>query len=200
MAKKVLVVDDTKNIRTLLTTCLMLEGYEVDTAIDGDEALQKFQSFKYDLAFVDVRMPQTSGTELLKVIREKNINTPVIIMTAFATVKNAIECTKLGALSYIQKPFTANKVRALLTELGISKEEVGANEMIAPVIENRIKDCNRLLEESRFSEAFEMVKNIFSTNHGNPELYHLLGRLHELKGEQETANKFFKIADILRKN
>ena len=104
--KRVLVIDDTKNIRNLLSTCLEIRGYNVITADNGVEALRiiKNKDVKINLIFLDIRMPGISGTELLKNIKEERENCPVIIMTAFATVKNAIECTKLGALVYLQKP------------------------------------------------------------------------------------------------
>lgn len=68
--ERVLVVDDTKNIRTLLSKCLELEGYQVETAADGKEAIGKIMAETYDLIFLDIKMPQFSGTEVLKKIRE----------------------------------------------------------------------------------------------------------------------------------
>ena len=100
--KKVLVIDDTKNIRMLLTTCLELKGYKVLTADSGKSAIDilKEEKQSIDIIFLDIRMPEMSGTEVLKIIRDMGFNCPVIIMTAFATVKNAVDCTKLGAAAY----------------------------------------------------------------------------------------------------
>jgi len=112
--KKVLVVDDTKNIRVLLTTCLEMEGFEVLSVDNGEKALEIFKNEKIDLAFLDIKMHGISGTEVLRTIREWGIGTPIIIMTAFATIKNAVECTKLGAVEYLQKPFTAQKIKNLI--------------------------------------------------------------------------------------
>ena len=64
--KKVLVADDTKNIRTLLSTCLEMDGYEVITVKDGKEALDVFRCQQIDLAFLDIKMPEISGTEVLR--------------------------------------------------------------------------------------------------------------------------------------
>ncbi|NJD03744.1 MAG: response regulator, partial [Ruminiclostridium sp.] len=76
--KKVLVADDTKNIRILLSKCLELEGYEVQTANDGQQAIELFKNTRFDLAFLDIKMPEIRGTEVLKKIREMGIETPVI--------------------------------------------------------------------------------------------------------------------------
>ena len=115
--KKVLVVDDTKNIRTLLGIYLKLNDFEVLMATNGHEALSIIDTEPVDLIFLDIKMPEISGTEVLKRIRAKGITTPVVIMTAFATVKNAVDCTKLGALTYLQKPFTTDKIKTIIDEM-----------------------------------------------------------------------------------
>lgn len=109
--KKVLVVDDAKNIRMLLTKCLELEGYQVKTATNGKDALALFSSERFDLAFLDIKLPELSGTEVLRRIRAQGNDTPVIVITAYPTVKNAVECTKLQSITYLQKPFTADRLR-----------------------------------------------------------------------------------------
>ena len=78
------MIDDTKNIRMLLTTCLELCGYDVVTAIDGLDALSVIKSENPDLIFLDIKLPEISGTEVLRRIRSTGIITPVVIMTAFA--------------------------------------------------------------------------------------------------------------------
>ncbi|KNF08897.1 response regulator [Gottschalkia purinilytica] len=93
--KKVLVADDTKNIRNLLTTCLKHEGFEVTSVENGEKALEIFENQIFDLAFLDIKMPKISGTEVLRKIREQGVQTPVVIITAFPTIKNAIECTQM---------------------------------------------------------------------------------------------------------
>ncbi|MDI6604031.1 MAG: response regulator [Thermoanaerobacteraceae bacterium] len=76
--KQVLVVDDTKSIRMLLSTCLQIEGYKVVTARDGYTALNLFDREIFDLAFLDIKMSELSGTEVLRRIRNKAITTPVL--------------------------------------------------------------------------------------------------------------------------
>lgn len=189
--KKVLVADDTKNIRTLLSTCLELEGYEVLTANNGQQAYDLFCSETFDLAFLDIKMPEMSGTEVLKRIREIGINTPVIIITAFATVKNAVECTKLGAVAYLQKPFTADKVRSILREM---------NEMAdACVLPCSAADkITELIVAGLYDEAISRLKDALSSEPSNPELYTLFGKAHEGIGDIEGAEKFYRAAEVFR--
>ncbi|MCX7746373.1 MAG: response regulator [Clostridia bacterium] len=190
--KKVLVADDTKNIRVLLSTCLEIEGFEVLTANDGQEALTLFTKEFFDLAFLDIKMPHLSGTEVLKRIRESGINTPVIIITAFATVKNAVECTKMGAVAYLQKPFTADKVRMVLSELN-KMPELAANE-------NEIIDkIKSYIENRSFEDALSLLKKAVSKNPAEGELYFLLGKTYEGLGDNENAQKFYATSNIFEK-
>ncbi|MGE5632052.1 MAG: response regulator [Caulobacteraceae bacterium] len=184
--KRVLVVDDTKNIRMLLTTCLEIEDYHVDTASNGREALKMLRTNEYDMVFLDIKLPEISGTEVLRNIRSAGNNTPVIIMTAFATVKNAVECTKLGAVHYLQKPFTADKVRAILNSLMIHQEAGNGGEGAA--------SAERLIESGRFDEAYSMLKKSLSQNPEDGETYRMLGKLYEKQGDTEKAKKFYKVA------
>ncbi|MCX7710811.1 MAG: response regulator [Clostridia bacterium] len=192
--KKVLVVDDTKNIRTLLTTCLEIEGFEVLTANDGKQALALFENQTFDLAFLDIKMPEVSGTEVLRRIREMGIHTPVIIITAFATVKNAIDCTKMGAVAYIQKPFTADKIRAVISE--ITSEAFP--KVSTPEICLSTHSAEALVEQGSFRQAVELLKKALSADPTNPDTYHLLGKSYDGLGEKELADKFYQTAQLFK--
>lgn len=107
MAKKssVLVVDDEDALRTVLTSELSNEGYEVRNASDGDEAITELQKAKYDLVLLDIKMPRVNGFEVLKFIKEQQPKTKVVMLTGFADLKNAIESKKLGADDFVSKPY-----------------------------------------------------------------------------------------------
>lgn len=186
--KKILVVDDTKNIRTLLTTCLELYGYKPIIAKNGYEALEIFHTQSIDMAFIDIKMPELSGTEVLRKIRAMNINIPIVIMTAFATVKNAVECTRLGAVAYLQKPFTADKVKNLLAE--IESSEIPYIDNITQYI-NLAKD---LIEKVQLEEALALLKKALAIDIESSDVYKLLGKIYELKGDTKEANSFYTMA------
>ena len=186
--KRILVVDDTKNIRMLLTKCLEHEGYQVETASDGQEALDMFSKSKYDLAFLDIKMSKLSGTEVLKSIRGKGIETPVIIITAYATVKNAVECTKLGAATYLQKPFTAEKIRAILSEL-MNRNEDNA---LSGITERMLEKSRELIGSGAFTDAIEMLKTIIAKEIDNPEVYFLISKAYQGMGNKENAERFYR--------
>jgi DNA-binding NtrC family response regulator len=102
---RVLVVDDEEALRTVLSTELKGEGYEVDTASDGDEAISIVQNKKFDLLLLDIKMPKVDGFEVLKFVKKSFPSIKVIMLTGFADLKNAIESKKLGAEDFVSKPY-----------------------------------------------------------------------------------------------
>jgi len=186
--KKVLVVDDTKNIRTLLGIYLKLNGFEVLMASNGHEALSIIDSEPVDLIFLDVKMPEISGTEVLKRIRASGVTAPVVIMTAFATVKNAVDCTKLGAITYLQKPFTTDKIKTILDEMMTEVDPHCKN------IEYQIMIIKQLINENNLKKALDTLKVVLSTDPNTPEIYELISIVYNKQGDIKKAAIFHNMA------
>jgi DNA-binding NtrC family response regulator len=107
----ILIVDDEEDILNVLKLILTKEGYQVDTALDGKQALQLFRKKSYDIVLTDLRMPEMDGMELLERIKEIRPETEVLIMTAYASVESAVLAMKKGAADYIVKPFLNEDVK-----------------------------------------------------------------------------------------
>ncbi len=101
----VLVVDDEEALRTVLSGELVNEGYNVGNAADGDEAIAIIKQQPFDIVLLDIKMPKVDGFEVLKFIKKDYPHIKVIMLTAFADLKNAIESKKLGAEDFISKPY-----------------------------------------------------------------------------------------------
>ncbi|OGO81510.1 MAG: histidine kinase, partial [Clostridiales bacterium GWC2_40_7] len=187
--KKVLVVDDTKNIRMILTKCLELEGYEVMTASDGKQALEMFAAHTFDLAFLDIKLPEIRGTEVLRRIRELGIKTPVIIITAYATVKNAIDCTNMGAVAYVQKPFSAEKIKSVLKEFDYSSF---CTEQESNSVDKLLNDARISLKEGLYDRALEFSQKALSLELSNQEIYLLISKAYEGLGDEVKSQRFYK--------
>ena len=195
--KRVLVIDDTKNIRILLSTCLELRGYEVITADNGLEALNIINNTNeaIDLIFLDIRMPGISGTEVLKNIKEARMSCPVVIMTAFATVKNAIECTKLGAVVYLQKPFSPDRINIVLDEIE-SKSIPNKNESNIDLI---MAEARRLLEQNdmdKYNKIPELLKKVIGMDPYNKEVYLMISQFNGLIGNKVEERRFQDIYNL----
>ena len=190
--KRALIVDDTKNIRLLLKICLENEGYQVTAVEDGKAALLVLHDEHFDLIFLDIKMPEISGTDVLKRIRALGLDIPVIIITAFATVKNAVECTKLGATAYLQKPFTPDKIRNVLDEV------VGCKSLNESYYEIWMRKGYMQMETEQYQEALDTFKKCLSIKPENYELYNLLGNIYEKLGKFTESNRFYAIAGLFK--
>lgn len=189
--KKILVVDDTKNIREMLKTFLEMEGFTVFEAKNAEEALNIFNTENIDLIFTDIKLPNVSGTELLKQIKKNNRFVTIIVMTAFGTIKNAVECTKYGAAAYLQKPFTTKRVKAVL-------EEVLRKDTLKKDLNSYITLAKKLIEEEDYPKAEEVLNKALTIDNQNWEIYHLIGRISELQENEEKSKKFYYMSDILK--
>jgi len=108
---RILVVDDDDSLRRVTQVQLQQEGYEVDTAATGEQALAAFSGRLYDLVITDLRLPGLSGLELLKRLKELYPEVVVILITAYGTIENAVEAMKFGAYDYLTKPVDPDALR-----------------------------------------------------------------------------------------
>jgi excisionase family DNA binding protein len=110
--QRVLVVDDEASIRDLLSKTLALAEYDVDTAPDGNTALDRMRAFSYDLLIADLKMPGMDGLTLIRQAKRIKADLPVIIITGFSSESSAIEAVNLGVAGYLTKPFRVPQVLA----------------------------------------------------------------------------------------
>ncbi|HEY9073760.1 MAG TPA: sigma-54 dependent transcriptional regulator, partial [Desulfobaccales bacterium] len=114
---RVLVIDDEKNIRVTLSAYLEGMGCRVTMVATAEAALAALESQTFDLAFLDLRLKETSGLELLPKILSLSPRLPVVVITAYATIETAVEAIKRGARDYLPKPFTPGQIRHLVEAL-----------------------------------------------------------------------------------
>jgi DNA-binding NtrC family response regulator len=114
MKGHVLLVDDEQIVRDSLAEWLETEGLNVTTAENGMVALEKVENTPPDVAIVDIKMPGMDGVTLLKKVKEKGYQFPVIMMTAFATIENAVQSMKDGAYDFVSKPCPPEKLSNMI--------------------------------------------------------------------------------------
>ena len=122
-AARVLIVDDEKNIRATLAICLEGLGCQVAQASTSEAAIEALRRAPFDVAFVDLRLGQESGLELLPRLLAERPGLDVVVITAYATFDTAVEAVKRGAADYVPKPFTPNQIRLILEKLGRQRQE-----------------------------------------------------------------------------
>lgn len=123
---KILIVEDETSMRTGLCDNLDFEGYEVETAEDGEEGLKMILGNTYDLILLDVMLPKMSGFDVCKTVRSKNITTPIIMLTAKGEEIDKVLGLEIGADDYITKPFSLRellaRIKAMLRRSSFEKE------------------------------------------------------------------------------
>lgn len=117
--KKILIVDDEESIRTVLTFTLEQAGYVVDTAVNGDECLEKVYGFGPDLVLLDLMMPAVDGWEVMRLLRAnpETERLPVILLTAKGEIRDKMFALQQGATDYVTKPFAKADLLARLTAI-----------------------------------------------------------------------------------
>jgi len=141
---RIIVIDDDESIRKTLSTILEEEGYVVDTADSGKEAIVKTNASFYNLALIDVRLLDMDGTELLIRIKDTVPRMRKIIMTGFPTVHNAIEAVNRNADAYLVKPFDVGKALFVIREQLKKQEEERrfGQDRVTEFIETRVRELN----------------------------------------------------------
>lgn len=134
----VLIVDDEAGIRKLLTTALNENGYSTDSAENGAEAIKKANDRYYNLALIDIVLPDINGVELLAKFKETGPRTRKIIMTGNPSLQNAVEALNKGADAYIMKPLDMEKVFATLEEQ-LDKQKKQKETMVQLLERGRIR-------------------------------------------------------------
>lgn len=112
--RRILIVDDDPSMRLALSETLESCGYDVESADNGADALQKFQAQSFEVVVTDMRMPHLGGMDVLKGVKKLSPQTPVILITAYGTVSTAVEAMKEGASEFIMKPFSLDDLQGVV--------------------------------------------------------------------------------------
>ncbi|MGK0407276.1 MAG: two-component system response regulator VicR [Roseivirga sp.] len=114
---KILIVDDEPLIRDALAFKLTKDGYDVDTAEDGEKAIQKIESEEYHIIISDIMMPFISGFELVKILKERGTDAPVLMLTSLNSETAVLKAFDLGADDFMTKPFSPNELSVRIKKL-----------------------------------------------------------------------------------
>ena len=113
---KILLVDDEVKFLQVVSDRLSIKGFDVTTAANGDAAIDAANKGGFDVAVLDLQMPGTDGAQVLKILKQNHKFIEIIMLTGHATVDSAVECTKLGAFKYLEKPYDYDKLVEALME------------------------------------------------------------------------------------
>ncbi len=141
---RILVVDDDETIRTTMKAILQDEGYTVDLAATGKEAIQKTKEKNYHIALLDIRLPDMEGVELLKLLKDGIPRTRKIMVTGYPSMQNAISALNKNADAYLLKPVDVEKLLNTVKQqlCDQEKERKFSEQKVAEFIESRVKEVS----------------------------------------------------------
>jgi two-component system response regulator AtoC len=156
----ILVVDDEENLRHMLQVLLSRQGYLVDLATNGEEALKMALSTEYDFILSDIKMPVMDGAEFLKKAFSEGIKSTIIMMSAYGTMDTAIECMKQGAYDYISKPFKNDEILLVLQKAAERERLKAENRRLKEELKREYSFSNIVSRNPRMLEIFELIRKV----------------------------------------
>ncbi|MBI3957288.1 MAG: response regulator [Chloroflexi bacterium] len=184
---RILVVDDEKNIRLTLGQTLQMVGYQVQAAVNGEDALKQLATEHFDLMLLDLRMPGMDGIDVLRQAMERRPEMRIVIVTAHGSIDTAVEAMKIGAVDFIQKPFSPQEIRTLVAKILDPERQQADYEMYLAL-------ARRNVGEQHYAAAREQARRAIAGDSARPEAFNLLGVLHDTEGDHHTALVNYRIA------
>jgi DNA-binding NtrC family response regulator len=154
---KILVIDDEKSIREIFTVLLEEKGYRVETAETGAGGLARARTFSPDIVLLDMNLPDITGLETLTGIKTTLPQTDIVIITAFGTIRNAVEATKLGAYAYLEKPVDNDELLLTISRLTEVKRLAREVEGLRTELSTRYRFSNIVGTSARMNSVFQMM-------------------------------------------
>lgn len=161
---KILLADDDGSLRRVLQFQLDKAGYDVTAVEDGQQALDRIREDRWDVLLSDIRMPNIDGVELLEIAKQLQPGIKVILMTAHATVAQAVQAVKLGAFDYITKPFEEDELFATLDKAGAFQRLEKENKALRGRLAESSRTAKLIGVSKPFKDVMEVVDRIAATD------------------------------------
>ncbi|MDT8440989.1 MAG: sigma-54 dependent transcriptional regulator [Desulfuromonadales bacterium] len=162
--ERLLIVDDEEGMRRLLVKVLTRAGYETVVAGSGAEALRQVAADRFDLVVTDIKMPEMDGLQLLRELKDYEPSLPVIVMTAYGTVENAVEALRAGAYDYIAKPFETDELRLAVEKLLERERLLAENRYLHAELESRYAFTGIVGASPAMQQVFDMASSVAASN------------------------------------
>jgi DNA-binding NtrC family response regulator len=157
---RILVIDDEAEIRESLDTLLSLEGYSIEMGVNGGDGLRRAETGNYDLILLDLMMPDRSGMEVLKEIRERDTETPIFMITAYGSVEVAVDALKGGANDYFSKPWDNEKLLIEIDRMIASSRLARENIQLKRAFKQQYSFPNIIGKSERMLRILDLVTQV----------------------------------------
>jgi DNA-binding response OmpR family regulator len=177
--ERILIVDDDQSICLTLSLALSELGFEIETASSGEKALAAIEHRNFGIVLLDIWMPGIDGMEVLRRVKLIAPQIRVIMMTAHGGIESAVEAMRLGAVDFIQKPFTPPEIRELVGAV-IQRETL--DDSMAKDYASCIELAKKSIADHRFDAAGAHLRKAVAVDPSRPEAFNLLGAICEIQG------------------
>ena len=157
---KIFIVDDELVMRKSLSGWLERDGYEVDTAESGEEAIEKLKETRFDVLLVDIKMEGISGLDVLKHVRENDPDVAVVMITAYGSISTAIEAIKNGAYDYLLKPFDPDELGVLIEKIVEQQAQARENLFLKEQYKDRTRFESMIGQSKPMQEVFDLIRDV----------------------------------------
>lgn len=160
----ILVVENEKSMRDLLTIVLEKDGHQVETARNGEVAVQLIQEHNYDVVLTDINMPRANGIDVLDAVNRLRPGTPVIMMTAYASAETAVETMKKGAYDYLSKPFKIEELQLIIKNAAEKKRLEEENSYLKNALKDKYQFSNIVGKSAGMRQVFDYISKVANSN------------------------------------
>jgi len=158
--EKILIIDDEKSIVDLLTVVFKKEGYSVKSSLSAPKAIELIDKEDFSLILSDIKLPQMSGMDILKYVKERKPEIPVIMITAFGTLKQAVEAFKMGAVDYVVKPFDMGELKLVVAQ-GLEKRKLQEeNVLLKQELKDKYSFANMIGKSKKMTAIYDLIEKI----------------------------------------
>ena len=199
MSKRILIVDDEPNVRLSYRAVLEAERYVVEEASSAVTGLEKLVAGHFDLAILDMRMPEMDGLDLLAKMRERGVSTPTVMITAYGDLPHAVKAVKLGAIDFLQKPLTPEQLRHIVEEI-VTRHETEPDDAESKDYAYHLRSAKRAINLRDFETAKRSLKNALHLDDRSAEGFNLAGVVAELSGDFKIATRYYEQALRINKD
>ncbi len=189
----ILLVDDHPGIRFTFQLALEAEGHHVESAGSAAETLGKTTRQRFDLLILDLRLGAESGLQLLANLRERGVDSFVLMMTAHGTVADAVAAMRLGAIDFLEKPLDPSRLRAAVVNI-IARQRKAARVGPAGSYEREITEAKHSLNCRDFEDARRRLLRALELNGQSADAHYLFGVLQELNHRHDEARRYYRRA------
>jgi DNA-binding NtrC family response regulator len=163
-SERILIVDDEDGMRRLLSRVLTREGYETSAVGSGAEALRLVASERFDLVVTDIKMPEMDGLQLLAELKEYEPSLPIIVITAYGTIENAVQALRSGAYDYIAKPFENDEIKLTVAKAFERERLLAENRYLHAELEGRYDFSGIVGGSLAMQQVYEMASSVAVSN------------------------------------